>query len=75
MATGAVLGAVCGALMVGAALDHNPQNAYVDTATGHVAYLGLAMIFLSWFALTVFAALFAFFGWSALQALRRRIAK
>jgi hypothetical protein len=49
VAAASVVGSLFGSAMVHAAIDHNPQQAFVNHATGAVAYGHLAGIFLSWF--------------------------
>jgi hypothetical protein len=48
VAAACVIGSVIGLLMVSIAMDHNPQEAFVNHSTGVVDYAALAGIFLSW---------------------------
>ena len=70
---GAVASVIWGALMVAAAIDHNPQNAYVDTSTGQVRYLALSLIFVSWAGLVMAAALLLSWMLAATAWLARRL--
>jgi hypothetical protein len=56
IAVACILGSVVGAMMVSIAVDHNPQEAFVNTLTGEVDYLGLTQIFLSWFVIVSLVA-------------------
>jgi hypothetical protein len=49
LASAAVVGGLFGAVMVYAAIQHNPQGSIVNHDTGAVDYAYLSEIFLSWF--------------------------
>jgi len=54
------VGSVIGLLALSAAIDHNPQGAFIDHETGAISYLDLCLVFLSWFVVFGVAAGLAF---------------
>jgi hypothetical protein len=65
-AAAAVVGGLFGAVMVYAAIQHNPQGSIVNHDTGAVNYAYLSEIFLSWF---LAANIVATLGFAAALAL------
>jgi len=51
-----LLGGTIGVMAVHAAINHNPQEEFVNLRTGAVNYTGLSEIFLSWFVVVTLAA-------------------
>lgn len=66
---------VWAALMVAAAIGHNPQNEYVDTSTGQIRYLALSLIFVSWAGLIMAAVLLVSWTLAAATRLARRLTR
>ena len=79
LAAASVIGGLFGSVMVYAAIDHNPQQAFVNHETGTVNYVSLSGIFLSWFLAANITATLGFAavqgllkGWGVLHQMLRR---